>query len=452
MRGYLLTPHSLFWRLSMVLVVTAVMTMVLGVGLMGELRRDAQRLSSEARQVLRGYAWEAEQAWLTDGEAGVAAWLDMMRQKETGSIMVVDHEDQSLSGSPLTERERAGLRFQRSLNGMMSFRYGKSMPYIGIPFSGDKDTARLIIQLPPRYRPGTYWPYLENALLIGIPALSALLLGLVLFWRVRGPLRALQDQVLRFKDDAGARLGPPVVARRDEFGELARSFNRMADKVSTMMSTQKQLLNDMSHELRTPLSRLTVALESPMDEGALRERLAIELVRMRDLVDDTLALGWQDTPMDGSRLEALSVSALWDLVVENASFESGWARGRFPCYLSANVVVYGHLNVLAQAFENLVRNAIRHSPQGGTITLAGHREGDNWHLTISDQGPGVPGASLETIFSPFVRLDAARHESGFGLGLSIARRAVTRIGGEMWAENATPGLSIHMRLKAFDVV
>ncbi len=447
-----LAPHSLLWRLSIVLVITAVTTMVMGVWLMEALRRDAQRLSSEARQVLSGYAREAEQAWQSDGERGVAAWLAMMRQRETGNIMVVDHEDQSLSGTPLTDRERAGLRFQRRLGGMMSFRYGNRMPYIGIPFSGEKEAARLIIQLPPRYRPGTYWPYLENILLVGIPSLSALLLGLLLFWYVRVPLRALQDQVLRFKDDTGARVGAPVVLRQDEFGELARSFNRMADKVSAMMSTQKQLLNDMSHELRTPLSRLAVALESPMEEAALRERLAAELVRMRDLVDDTLTLGWQDTQVDSRKLEPLSVSALWDLVVENAGFESGWARGRFPCHLPADAAVLGHLNMLAQAFENLVRNAIRHSPQGGSVVLDGRRERDCWHLTITDQGPGVPNGSLETIFSPFVRLDASRNESGFGLGLSIARRAVIRLGGKMWAENARPGLSIHMQLPASSVV
>ncbi len=448
MRFAWLAPHSLFWRLAIVLVLTAVMTMVLGVWLMGELRRDAQRLGSEARQVLSGYAAEAEQAWRDEGEQGVAAWLAMMRQKEAGNIMVVDHEDQSLSGTPLTERERAGLRFQRSLNGLMSFRYGKRMPYIGIPFSAEKDAPRLILQLPPRYRPGTYWPYLESGLLVGIPAVSALLLGLLLFWRVRGPLRALQDQVLHFKDDTAARVGAPVVQRRDEFGELARSFNRMADKVSTMMSTQKQLLNDMSHELRTPLSRLAVALESPMDEAALRERLAAELASMRDLVDDTLALGWQDTQVDSSMLEGISIHALWDLVVDNAGFESGWARERFPCQLPAQACVHGHLNVLAQAFENLVRNAIRHSPAHGSIVLSGSREGDVWHLTLTDQGPGVPDASLETIFSPFVRLEAARNETGFGLGLSIARRALTRLGGEMWAENAHPGLIIHMQLPA----
>ena len=170
---------------------------------------------------------------------------------------------------------------------------------------------------------------------------------------------------------------------------------------------------------------------------------------MRTLVDDTLALGWQDTDPGTANLESLSVPVLWDMIAENAAFESGWDKRRFPCTLPDNALVYGNLNALAQVFENLVRNAIRHSPEQGTVTLHGQREGGAWHLQVVDQGPGVPDDKLDRIFAPFVRLDAARADrSGFGLGLSIARRAVERLGGELWAHNGTPGLCVHMRLPA----
>lgn len=440
--------HRLLWRLVVVLIPTAVITMMAGSWLLGELRSDAQRLSEPAKAELTAYARDAQRAWREGGETGVAAWLAYMREREVGDIAVVDSRDQSLSGIPLTASERGGLRFQRSLRSGMSFRYGKRMPYVGIPFPDNAEDGRLLIQLPPRLRPGGYWPYLETVLLILIPGLSSFALGLLLFWRVRVPLRALQKQVLAFKDDTRARVDPPLSDRRDEFGDLARSFNRMADQVSAMLATQRQLLNDMSHELRTPLSRLSVALESRMDETALRDRVSAELVRMQALVDDTLALGWQDTAVEKDQLQPLSVVALWDLVIDNACFESGWEKWRFPCLLANEATIKGHLNILAQVFENLVRNAIRHSPADGQIVLDGVCEGGNWHLTLTDQGPGVPVSSLENIFDPFVRLDAARKESGFGLGLSIALRAVRRLEGDMWAENATPGLKIHIRLPA----
>ncbi|MED5433013.1 MAG: sensor histidine kinase [Pseudomonadota bacterium] len=445
----MLHRHSLLWRLALLLVCTAVTTMVLGVWLMERLRDEAQYLDDEAVQVLQDYAGEAEQAWLSGGESGVAEWLTSMRHREQGDIAVVDAQDQSLSGIALTASERAGLRFQRGLGSRMSFRYGNRMPHVGIPFPVRPDQGRLLMQLPPRYRPGTYWPWVERLLLVGIPTLSALGLGALLFWRVRVPLLALQRQVLRFKDDPQARVSSPLSQRHDEFGDVARSFNHMAEQVAAMLATQRQLLNDLSHELRTPLSRLAVALESPLGDAALRCRVAQELERMRTLVNDTLTLGWQDTADNETGAEPVSLIALWDMVTENAAFESGWAPCRFPCDLPESAHVQGNLNDLAQLMENLVRNAVRHSPAGGLVSLDGQREAGYWHLWVSDQGPGVPEDKLDAIFSPFVRLDSARAGAeGFGLGLSIARRSVQRLGGQLWAENARPGLRVHLRLSA----
>ncbi len=445
----MLKRYSLLWRLALILVVTAVTTMVLGTRITSALRNDAQLLDDHAIAVMQGYAAAAEQAWQAGGQSGVDQWLAEMRTRESGDIAVISSTDQSLSSTPLTARERSGLRFQRSVRSRMSFRYGKKMPYLGLPFPVAPEQGRLLMQLPPRFRPGAYWPWIENLLLVGVPTISALLLGALLFWRARVPLKALQAQVLGFKDDANARVVGPLATRSDEFGELARSFNHMAEQVSGMLETQRQLLNDMSHELRTPLSRLSVALESQMSETKLRQRVEQELHHMRTLVDDTLALGWQDTDTGTTDLESLSLPALWDMIVENAAFESGWDKRRFPCALPDDALVYGNLNVLAQVFENLVRNAIRYSPEQGTVQLLGQREGGAWHLQVVDQGPGVPDDKLYAIFAPFVRLDVARAgHTGFGLGLSIARRGVERLGGELWAHNREPGLCVHLRLPA----
>ena len=110
----------------------------------------------------------------------------------------------------------------------------------------------------------------------------------------------------------------------------------------------------------------------------------------------------------------------------------------------------GNLNGLAQALENILRNAIRHSPEQGVVRLTGKLEGDFWHLCIQDQGPGIEPDKLEQIFLPFTRLNAARPGGdGYGLGLSIARSIVQLQGGTLWAQNTTPGLCLHLRLKVY---
>lgn len=440
--------RSVFWKLALLLSLSAVLTVALSWTLTREVADRVVLLGDEAKTVLRGYAGEAYRAWRRDGEVGVARWLDSLGAREPGDAMVVDGADASLSGRPLTEAQRAGLRFQRQLDWRMSFRM-TAMPYIGVPFPQDPEAGRLVMQLPPRYMPGARWP-LWKALLLGVmPALIALLAGVLLYWRMMVPLRQLQARVGAFQDDPAARVDADLAGRGDEFGELGRRFNGMAERVAGVLATQRRLLNDLSHELRTPLSRLAVALESDLSETDLRRRVAREVIAMRTLVGDTLALGWHDTEQRTTATEPLAPAAVWDLVAENAAFESGWPLDRFSCRVPAEARLRGNLNDLAQALENLVRNAVRHSPADGCVVLDGRREGDHWHLWVADQGTGVPEDRLDAIFDPFVRLDGARSaDGGFGLGLSIARRAVARQGGAMWAENGHPGLRVHLRLPA----
>jgi two-component system sensor histidine kinase PfeS len=216
---------------------------------------------------------------------------------------------------------------------------------------------------------------------------------------------------------------------------------------------QQQLLRDLSHELRTPLSRLRVASESEQGLEQLRERIGREVDGMQRLVEDTLQLAWLDTERTRLPDEAIQVQALWEMLTENACYESGWPTGQLQCTVESSCWVRGHLNTLAQALENILRNAIRHSPEGGVVLLGGRRDGKFWHLWLEDQGGGVAEADLERIFLPFTRLDGSRPgDGGFGLGLSIARNAVQRQGGQLWAQNTGTGLRLNMRLLADDTI
>ncbi|MBF3288426.1 sensor histidine kinase, partial [Pseudomonas aeruginosa] len=207
------------------------------------------------------------------------------------------------------------------------------------------------------------------------------------------------------------------------------------------------LLRTLSHELRTPLARLRIAHDSELPPEQLRQRLDREIGDMQRLLEDTLDLAWMDTERPQLPTEPVLALSVWEALRDDACFESGWDPARLPCRLGVDCRVEVHLDSLAQAMENLLRNAIRHSPEDGTVSLDGEREGDFWHLRLQDQGPGVAEDQLERIFLPYQRLDDSAGE-GFGLGLAIARRAIELQGGRLWASNGKPGLCLHLWLPA----
>ncbi|AJO80030.1 MULTISPECIES: sensor histidine kinase [Pseudomonas] len=444
--------HSLFWKLACLLVAFCLLMIWLSWSWGRYMEQKNLFLSDEARGTLTGYAAEAEQAWNQGQSAGVDAWLQAMAGREQHWVGVIGRDLQSLSSYPLSEAESQRLTFLRGLDWPVS-RHTRGLPWLKIPFPGDPSAGSLVIELPQRFMPGRYrvfWRMLTNGV---IPGLFTLLLCVGLYRLLVVPLNQLREQANAWRaDQLSTRLSSQTTSRQDELGELGRAFDQMSERLQGTVALQQQLLRDLSHELRTPLSRLRVACDGEQSLPALRERLAREVDGMQRLVDDTLQLAWLDTERAPLAEEDIQVQALWEMLTENACFESAWPVARLQCALDASCWVRGNLNTLAQALENLLRNAIRHSPVGGRVVLDGQRQGEYWLLWLEDEGPGVADADLQRIFDPFTRLDGSRPgDGGFGLGLSIARNAVQRQGGRMWAENAGRGLRLNMLLRAAEV-
>lgn len=440
--------HSLFWRLAVPVVLLCLLLIWLSWTWGRQVERRGYFLDAQAQAVLHGYAADLERAWNAGGEAAVDDWLARTRAREQTWMVALDGHLQPLGSQGLSIEEATRLTFQRGLDWPVSER-SRNLPYIGIPFPEHPADGRLVLQLPQRFKPGGFSTLLRLVTHGLVPAVLALLLCVLLYRQLIHPLARLREHANALRaDDLGSGAAREVSVRRDELGELGRAFDHMAQRLSGHVEFQRQLLRDLSHELRTPLSRLRVAAESAPAEDPLRLRLEREVEVMQGLVANTLELAWMDTERPRLPLEDVAILPLWELLVEDAGFESGWAPARFHCEVPTDCVVRGHLNGLAQALENLLRNAIRHSPEGGCIRLLGQREGHFWHLCLVDQGPGVEAADLERIFLPFTRLSAARSGEGFGLGLSIARSAIRLQGGELWAERGNPGLRMHLRLPA----
>ena len=451
MKGFERLPgkHSLFWKLACLLIAFCLLMIWLSWSWGRYMEEQNAYVAEESREILRGYAAGAELAWSTQGRTGVDAWLALMAKRESTWIGVIGNDLQSLSSTPLSDKESQRLTFLRGLEWPVS-RHVKGLPWMKIPFPVDPGAGSLVIELPQRFMPGRYqlfWRVVTNGV---IPGLFTLLLCIGLYRLLIMPLNQLREQANAWRaDQLNTRMSREATSRQDELGELGRAFDHMSERLQGTVVLQQQLLRDMSHELRTPLSRLRVACDSEQDLTQLRERLGREIDAMQRLVEDSLQLAWLDSERTPLPNEDIQLPALWDMLRENACFESDWPASRLPCRLPADCWVQGNLNALAQALENILRNAIRHSPPHGRVLLDGCRDADYWHIWLEDQGAGIDECDLERIFAPFTRLEGSRPgDGGFGLGLSIARNAVQRQGGRLWAENSGQGLRVHLRLRA----
>ena len=263
------------------------------------------------------------------------------------------------------------------------------------------------------------------------------------------PVMQLQQAVDRFgRGDLTARVG---LQRRDELGQLARTFDQMAGRTQTLLTAERRLLLDISHELRSPLARLSVAVElarSGDDAESHLNRIQKEADRLNSLVGELLQVTRAEGDPSQRRLDPVRLDTLVEEVVDDCAIEAE-ARG---CHVQLTAIkaatIAGDAELLRRAVENVIRNAIRYSPASTTVHVAVEYSLGQVAVTVRDFGPGVPEESLTRIFDPFYRVgtDRNRNSGGVGLGLAIAKRAVELHEGRLWASNALPGLVVKMAM------
>jgi two-component system sensor histidine kinase CpxA len=265
---------------------------------------------------------------------------------------------------------------------------------------------------------------------------------------IASPLRNLARAVDRFgRGDLSIRVNSP---RRDEIGALGKAFDQMAERIETLLTSERRLLQDISHELRSPLARLSFAVElvkrDPEDASIVRLKREIE--RLTHLVSALLEMTRAEAdPSYGSMVE-IRLDVVLNEVVEDCRVEAA-ARG---CGINfdedQDLKVFGNGELLRRAFENIVRNAIRYTPEGSSVDVQLKAGAADATIVVRDYGPGVPEELLSKIFQPFFRVDDSRDGStgGVGLGLAIARRAIAVHHGRLTAVNANPGLKVQIEL------
>jgi signal transduction histidine kinase len=286
------------------------------------------------------------------------------------------------------------------------------------------------------------------------------------FWlasHIADPIVQLSGAAGRIADGwLDTRSHQSIRLRRDEIGRLGVSFDRMAERIESLVRGQQRLLGDVSHELRSPLARLSLAegllRECPTDErvGYLN-RIALEVEHLDQLIGQLLTLARIDSGADSSRKERVELTNLIQEIAVDGNFEAKnkCCAVRVTCDKSCTTL--GTREQLRRAIENVVRNAIRYTEPFTEVEITIRKEFapaiPRALIQVRDHGPGVAREHLEKIFLPFYRIPAmdGGGTGGAGLGLAITERIVRMYGGSVSAMNApTGGLIVNLELSLTD--
>ena len=408
---------------------------------------------------------EASEALRAGGREGLASWLRQASRTRGVAIYIFDAEGRDLIGRPLPRHmSRALTRHRSRITGPSPADPGnlrRARPHSQL-VSADGEIFTVLMAA--KRRPPGIWDGAPTGTPLFLLALAVS--GAVSYLLARAisrPVRQLRRATVALAEGRlDRRVSPALGRRRDELGMLARDFDTMADKLQRAAVQQQELSRTVSHELRSPLARLRVATElAKRKAGELPEfeRMDEEAERLDRLIGQILSYTRLDS---GPRLESgeVNLAELVQEVAENVAFEcrsSGGNGIRVQARIEAAPRFAGYAESLTSAVENIARNAVRHSPPGGTVTiqLAGDRAGGAT-IDVLDEGPGVPEEELPRLFEPFFRTRGSAQDGdrpGTGLGLAIAERAVRQNGGTVTAANRPEGgLRVSISLPAASLI
>jgi signal transduction histidine kinase len=249
--------------------------------------------------------------------------------------------------------------------------------------------------------------------------------------------------------DLDARVGP--LGAGPELDRLGTTLDDMAAKLQAAQrrerdaeAMRRDLITTVSHDLRTPLASLRAMVEA-VDEGVVRDpeslaRYAAEMRRsvgrLSGMVDDLFEL----TQLDAGAIEAETARADLDRLLHDALVAVSTEADAKRLHLVSELDGVEGLRCsprLARVLQNLLSNAVRHTPADGTVRLEAIRVGDRVRLAVEDDGDGIDPEDLPHVFEPFFRADPARSGPGSGLGLALAKRIVEALGGRISADRAT---------------
>ncbi|MDO3386413.1 ATP-binding protein [Gilvimarinus sp. SDUM040013] len=447
-----------FWCITAVIIVTTnVIVHWRDINPDNNLQRLRDNRESEPAQ---RFLYQMVSSAINRNSAQVLADMRTMPEWSIRYFYIVDSSNRDLLGRPLPEGvqklvakinpshpfDKIIIGEEKTWGRHVTLNDGKSVKVFTLASAeGEKSSGDIVWQL----FINNIWPLLLTSILVS---------GTACFFLARHLARGLStlQRATRSiaKGDLSVRISQRFDKRRDEIAFLANDFDHMAERLEKAMAEQKRLIKDVSHELRTPLARLQVALAlaQQRSQGVVDrelERIKQAADYLNDVISDILAIpvlddgGWTlDDTMD---LTAL-LSALHEALQADAEQQSVNLTLHNELH---EALVATHGNMLVGVFDNVLRNALRYTPNGGDIHTELCDCGDHYQIEIHDTGPGVADDQLADIFHPFYRTDQARdrESGGYGLGLAIAQRTVALHGGKIEARNLPDaGLCVRINL------
>jgi two-component system OmpR family sensor kinase len=442
------------WRLTVfnALFIGAILV-VLGLSLFLLLRNA---LLSEVEDTARDRALAAAQAV----ESGEGLNPHEVERSSLGGVFIVVRDgqgrilDQTVSSVPQEEIKdplwSQALQTGQPVGGTAD--YSQSAPdYVyAVPVNPPDGQAR-VVEAGLSYEGATRTLEAFTTVLIG-GVLAALLLSMGGAYLLARAALSPVDGVVRSarqitESDLSKRL--PVVHPKDEIGRLTTTINYLLERLEAAFARQEETLSrqrrfaaDASHELRTPLTSIAGYARMLLDWGLQDQKAARESVvaileeseRMRELLESLLTLARGDAkrplefaPNDLGAVAAEAVKAAWPAADGKVALE--YSPPARP------VEAFFDRSQIRQVADILLDNAIKYTPEGGTITVSVERENGRARLEVSDTGAGISEDELPLVFERFYRADPARAEGGTGLGLSIARQIARAHGGEIEARS-----------------
>lgn len=286
-------------------------------------------------------------------------------------------------------------------------------------------------------------------------AIAGVIFSLALAWYLTKPIHQLRRGFRRLEEgDFAVRLSHSMGGRRDEIADLASDFDRMAGRLAELVAARDRLLHDVSHELRSPLARMRLAIgllrRDPGRFDASLQRIDYEADHIDKIIGELLTLARLESGVDQEE-EYFDLVDVVSLVLDDVKFEAETQNVTISAILPEESsehdwLVKGSGLLIRRAIENILRNALRFSASGQTIRIGLAKSGTGCSLTVEDDGPGIRISEPNRLLLPFVR-ETARENSGYGLGLAIAERAIAACGGTLDLTNrADTGLCVTIRL------